>query len=135
MEKITKHHTEMTFSRSFQLLESCKAFMRKRELYESQISGHVTLLLDPEAVLLCTIAGMSTSLGAALVFLIKVTSHKMRDALVRTYAGIMLSVTVKSVPKALGSNQENFVQVIVGIAFGAAATFVVDIIFLTFMAF
>ena len=78
--------------------------MRKRELYESPISGHVTLLLDPEAVLLCTLAGMSTSLGAALVFLIKVTSHKMRDALVGLSAGIMLSVAVLNLSKKQAGN-------------------------------
>ena len=84
-------------------------------------------MLDSEAVLLSTLAGMSTSLGAALVFLIKTTSHRMRDALVGLSAGIMLSVTVLNLlPKALGSSQENFIQVIVGIAFGAATLFVVD---------
>jgi len=51
----------------------------------------------------------------------------MRDALVGLSAGIMLSVTVLNLlPKALGSSQENFIQVIVGIAFGAATLFVVD---------
>ena len=84
-------------------------------------------MLNPEAVLLSTLAGMSTSLGAALVFLIKVTSHRMRDALVGLSAGIMLSVTVLNLlPKALGSNQEYFIQAIVGIALGAATLFVVD---------
>jgi ZIP family zinc transporter len=85
-------------------------------------------LLDPESILLSTLTGMSTSLGAALVFLVKATSHRIRDALVGLSAGIMLSVTVLNLlPKALGSNQENFVQVVVGIAFGAATLFVVDI--------
>jgi ZIP family zinc transporter len=79
-------------------------------------------------VLLSTLAGMSTSLGAALVFLIKATSHRMRDALVGLSAGIMLSVTVLNLlPRALGSSQENFMQVIVGIGFGGVALFLLDV--------
>jgi ZIP family zinc transporter len=70
---------------------------------------------------------MSTSLGAALVFFIKATSHKMRDALIGLSAGLMLSVTTLSLlPEALGPNRENFIQVIVGIALGATVLFMVD---------
>src|SRR3989304_4803292 len=39
-------------------------------------------MLDPQAVLLSILASMTTSLGAALVFLVKGTSHRTRDALV-----------------------------------------------------
>lgn len=70
---------------------------------------------------------MTTSLGTALVFFIKATSHKVRDALVGLSTGLMLSVTALNLlPKALGSNQENFLQVIIGIALGATALFVAD---------
>jgi len=70
---------------------------------------------------------MTTTLGAALVFFTKRTSHRMRDALVGLSAGLMLSVTALNlIPKALGSNQENFLQVIIGIALGAAVLFVAD---------
>ena len=83
--------------------------------------------MDLQAVLLSTVAGMTTSLGAALVFFIKATSHRMRDALVGLSAGLMLSVTVLNLlPKALGSSQQNFLQVIIGIALGAGVLFVVD---------
>jgi len=89
--------------------------------------GAVAHLLDPQVVLLSTLAGMATSLGAALVFFIKATSHRARDALIGLSAGLMLSVTVLNLlPKALGSNQENLLQVIVGIALGAAVLLAAD---------
>jgi len=70
---------------------------------------------------------MTTSLGAALVFLVKGTSHRTRDALVGFSAGLMLSVTALNLlPKALGPNQQNLLQVIIGIALGAFALFVAD---------
>jgi ZIP family zinc transporter len=83
--------------------------------------------LDPQVILLIVLTGMSTSLGAALVFFIKATSHKMRDALIGLSAGLMLSVTTLSlIPEALGPNKENFFQVIVGIALGATALLIAD---------
>lgn len=70
---------------------------------------------------------MTTSLGAALVFFIKRTTHRMRDSLVGLSAGLMLSVTALNlIPKALGPNEENFLQVIIGIALGATTLFVAD---------
>jgi len=87
----------------------------------------IVYLLDPQAVLLSILASMTTSLGAALVFFIRKTSHVMRDALLGLSAGLMLSVTALNlIPKALGSNQENFLQVIIGIALGATVLFVAD---------
>jgi len=84
-------------------------------------------LLDPQAVLLSILASQTTGLGAALVFFVKGTSHRMWDALVGLSAGLMLSVTVLNlIPKALGSNQESFFQVIIGIALGAIALFIAD---------
>jgi len=84
-------------------------------------------LLDPQAVLLSTLASMTTSLGAALVFLVKGTSHRTRDALVGFSAGLMLSVTALNLlPRALGPNQQNLLQVIIGIALGAMALFIAD---------
>ena len=83
--------------------------------------------MDPQVILLIVLTGMSTSLGAALVFIIKTTSHKMRDALIGLSAGLMLSVTTLSlIPEALGSGKEHFIQVIVGIALGATALFIAD---------
>lgn len=83
--------------------------------------------MDPQAVLLSTLVSMTTGVGAALVFFIKRTSHRMRDSLVGFSAGLMLSVTVVNlIPKALGSGEENFPQVIIGIAFGAMVLFVAD---------
>lgn len=76
-------------------------------------------MLDPQAVFLSVLASMTTSLGAALVFLAKKTSHRMRDALVGLSAGLMLSVTALNLfAKALGLNDQNLLQVIVGIALG-----------------
>jgi ZIP family zinc transporter len=70
---------------------------------------------------------MTTSLGAALVFLVKETSHRTRDALVGLSAGLMLSVTALNLlPKALGPNDQNLLQVVIGIALGATALFIVD---------
>jgi zinc transporter ZupT len=70
---------------------------------------------------------MSTSLGAALVFFINATSHKMRDSLIGLSAGLMLSVTTLNlIPEALGPQKESFFQVIVGIALGAAALYIAD---------
>jgi ZIP family zinc transporter len=70
---------------------------------------------------------MTTSLGAALVFLVKGTSHRTRDALVGFSAGLMLSVTALNLlPRALGPNQQNLLQVIIGIALGAIALFIAD---------
>jgi ZIP family zinc transporter len=70
---------------------------------------------------------MTTSLGAALVFLVKGTSHRTRDALVGFSAGLMLSVTALNLlPRALGPNQQNLLQVIIGIALGAMALFIAD---------
>ncbi len=84
-------------------------------------------MLDPQAVLLIVLTSMTTSIGAAFVFFIKGTSHKMRDALIGLSAGLMLSVTVLNLlPKALGPSQENLPQVILGIALGAALLFLVD---------
>jgi ZIP family zinc transporter len=84
-------------------------------------------LLDPQAVILSILASMTTSLGAALVFLVKGTSHRTRDALVGFSAGLMLSVTALNlIPKAMGPNQQNLPQVIIGIALGAMALFVAD---------
>jgi zinc transporter ZupT len=84
-------------------------------------------MLDLQAILLIVLTCMSSSLGAALVFFINATSHKMRDALIGLSAGLMLSVTTLSlIPAALGPNKENFVQVIAGIAFGATAVFIGD---------
>ena len=84
-------------------------------------------MLDPQAVLLSTLASMTTSLGAALVFLVKGTSHRTRDALVGFSAGLMLSVTALNLlPRALGPNQQNLLQVIIGIALGAMALFIAD---------
>ena len=84
-------------------------------------------MLDPQAVLLSTLAGMTTSLGAALVFLVKATSHRTRDALVGFSAGLMLSVTALNLlPKALGPNRQNLLQVIIGIALGAIVLFIAD---------
>jgi len=84
-------------------------------------------LLDPQAVFLSVLASMTTSLGAALVFFVKGTSHRTRDALVGFSAGLMLSVTALNlIPKALGQNQQNLLQVIIGIALGAMALFVAD---------
>jgi ZIP family zinc transporter len=78
-------------------------------------------------MLLICLTGMSTSLGAALVFFIKATTHKTRDALIGLSAGLMLSVTTLSlIPESLGPNKENFVQAIVGLALGATALFIVD---------
>ena len=83
--------------------------------------------MDPQAVLLSTLASMTTSLGAALVFLIKGTSHRMRDGLVGLSAGLMLSITALNlIPKALGPKQENLPQVIIGFALGATVLFVAD---------
>jgi ZIP family zinc transporter len=83
--------------------------------------------LDPQVILLIVLTGMSTSLGAALVFFIKATSHKMRDALIGLSAGLMLSVTTLSlIPEALGPNKENFIPVIIGIALGATALSIAD---------
>jgi ZIP family zinc transporter len=71
-------------------------------------------MLDPQAVLLSILASMTTSLGAALVFLVKGTSHRTRDALVGFSAGLMLSVTALNLlPRALGPNQQNLLQVII----------------------
>jgi zinc transporter ZupT len=68
---------------------------------------------------------MSTSLSAALVFFIKVTRHKMRDALIGLSAGLMLSVTTLSpILEALGPSKGNFIQAIVGIALGASTLFI-----------
>jgi len=87
----------------------------------------VTPLLDPMAVLLSILASMTTSVGAAFVFFIKGTSHKVRDALIGFSAGLMLSVTALNlIPKALGPNEENLLQVIIGIALGATLLLVVD---------
>jgi ZIP family zinc transporter len=70
---------------------------------------------------------MTTSLGAALVFLVKKTSHRTRDALVGLSAGLMLSVTALNLlPKALGPNDQNLLQVVIGIALGATALFIAD---------
>jgi zinc transporter, ZIP family len=70
---------------------------------------------------------MTTSLGAALVFLVKETSHRTRDALVGLSAGLMLSVTALNLlPKALGPNDQNLLQVVIGIALGATALFAAD---------
>jgi len=83
--------------------------------------------LDPQAVVLSVLASMTTSLGAALVFLVKETSHRTRDALVGLSAGLMLSVTALNLlPKALGPNDQNLLQVIVGITLGAIALFAAD---------
>jgi ZIP family zinc transporter len=85
------------------------------------------LRLDLAVIPLIVLTGMSTSLGAALVFFINATSHKARDVLIGLSAGLMLSVTTLSlIPAALGPNKENFVQVIVGIGFGATALFIAD---------
>jgi len=84
-------------------------------------------LLDPQAVVLSVLASMTTSLGAALVFLVKKTSHRTRDALVGLSAGLMLSVTALNLlPKALGPNDQNLLQVVIGIALGATALFIAD---------
>jgi len=84
-------------------------------------------LLDPQAVALSVLASMTTSLGAALVFLVKETSHRTRDALVGLSAGLMLSVTALNLlPKALGPNDQNLLQVVIGIALGATALFAAD---------
>ena len=84
-------------------------------------------MLDPQAVALSVLASMTTSLGAALVFLVKETSHRTRDALVGLSAGLMLSVTALNLlPKALGPNDQNLLQVVIGIALGATALFIVD---------
>jgi len=83
--------------------------------------------LDTQVVLLVVLTGMSTSLGAALVFFINATSHKTRDALIGLSAGLMLSVTTLGlIPEALGPDKENFFQVIVGIALGATALLIAD---------
>jgi ZIP family zinc transporter len=83
--------------------------------------------LDTQVVLLVVLTGMSTSLGAALVFFINATSHKTRDALIGLSAGLMLSVTTLSlIPEALGPDKESFFQVIVGIALGATALLIAD---------
>ena len=83
--------------------------------------------MDPQAVALSVLASMTTSLGAALVFLVKETSHRTRDALVGLSAGLMLSVTALNLlPKALGPNDQNLLQVVIGIALGATALFVAD---------
>jgi zinc transporter, ZIP family len=83
--------------------------------------------LDPQAVALSVLASMTTSLGAALVFLVKETSHRTRDALVGLSAGLMLSVTALNLlPKALGPNDQNLLQVVIGIALGATALFIAD---------
>jgi zinc transporter, ZIP family len=83
--------------------------------------------LDPQAVVLSVLASMTTTLGAALVFLVKETSHRTRDALVGLSAGLMLSVTALNLlPKALGPNDQNLLQVIVGITLGAIALFAAD---------
>lgn len=84
-------------------------------------------MLDPQAVALSVLASMTTSLGAALVFLVKETSHRTRDALVGFSAGLMLSVTALNLlPKALGPNDQNLLQVVIGIALGATALFIAD---------
>jgi ZIP family zinc transporter len=84
-------------------------------------------MLDPQVILLVIVTGMSTSLGAALVFFVKATTHKARDALIGLSGGLMLSVTTLSlIPEALGPNKENFIQAIVGIALGATALFIAD---------
>lgn len=84
-------------------------------------------MLDPQAVVLSVLASMTTSLGAALVFLVKKTSHRTRDALVGLSAGLMLSVTALNLlPKALGPNDQNLLQVVIGIALGATALFIAD---------
>ena len=83
--------------------------------------------MDPQAVALSVLASMTTSLGAALVFLVKETSHRTRDALVGLSAGLMLSVTALNLlPKALGPNDQNLLQVVIGIALGATALFAAD---------
>lgn len=83
--------------------------------------------MDLQVILLSVLTGMSTSLGAALVFFVKATSHKMRDSLMGLSAGLMLSVTTLSlIPEALGPNKGSYIQVIVGIALGATALFIVD---------
>ena len=83
--------------------------------------------MDPQAVVLSVLASMTTSLGAALVFLVKKTSHRTRDALVGLSAGLMLSVTALNLlPKALGPNDQNLLQVVIGIALGATALFIAD---------
>jgi ZIP family zinc transporter len=77
--------------------------------------------------MLSVLASMTTSLGAALVFLVKKTSHRTRDALVGLSAGLMLSVTALNLlPKALGPNDQNLLQVVIGIALGAIALFAAD---------
>jgi len=84
-------------------------------------------LLDPQAVILSILASMTTILGAALVFIVKKTSHRTRDALVGFSAGLMLSVTALNlIPSALGPNQQNLPQAIVGIALGALVLFAAD---------
>jgi ZIP family zinc transporter len=83
--------------------------------------------LDSQVILFIVLTGMSTTLGAALVFFIRATSHKMRDSLIGLSAGLMLSVTTFNlIPEALGPNEENFIQVLVGIALGALALFIAD---------
>jgi ZIP family zinc transporter len=83
--------------------------------------------LDIQVILPIILTGMSTSLGAALVFFINATSHKMRDSLIGLSAGLMLSVTTLNlIPEALGPQKENFYQVIVGIALGATAFSIAD---------
>ena len=77
--------------------------------------------------MLSVLASMTTSLGAALVFLVKKTSHRTRDSLVGLSAGLMLCVTALNLlPKALGPNDQNLLQVIVGIALGATALSALD---------
>lgn len=84
-------------------------------------------MLDPQAIVLSILASLTTGLGATLVFFIRTVSHKTRDALVGLSAGLMLSVTALNlIPKALGPNQQNLPQVIIGIALGATALFVLD---------
>ncbi|MCS4541147.1 MAG: ZIP family metal transporter [Euryarchaeota archaeon] len=81
-------------------------------------------MLDPQATILVIIAGMATSLGAALVFLISKITHRLYDGLTGFSAGIMLAVTAFNlIPGALGKNQENIFQVLIGISAGAAALF------------
>ena len=50
--------------------------------------------MDPQVILLIVLTGMSTSLGAALVFFITTTSHKIPQpgtSFIKLHSGISLS--------------------------------------------
>lgn len=84
-------------------------------------------LLDPMAIVLSTLTGLTTCLGAVPVLFIKRMSHRLMDSLMGLAAGIMLFVTTFDLlPAALGEEGANILQTLVGLALGALLLFYVE---------